>query len=110
MVSAIQGTLITWYGSSELHSFWLLQVDVIHIIAINGGTGVIRTMLACSDPQLKEIVKALNAAEHPENRFIIRDLPGDHLFVKTERVEILKAKIKEYADSLHFEAPTGKDQ
>jgi len=62
----------------------------------------------CSDPQLKEIIKALNSAEEPENRFIIADVAENSCFVKSEKVSYLKEKVKKYADSLHFEVQ--KDQ
>ena len=61
------------------------------------------SLRGCSDPQLKEILKSLNLSERGENRFIIADLPGEHLFVKTERVDFIRRKVKQYSDSLHFE-------
>eukprot|EP00890_Picochlorum_soloecismus_P003979 jgi/Picsp_1/4582/NSC_01952-R1_protein len=60
------------------------------------------------DPQLKEIIKALNNAEEPENRFIIADVAENCCLIKSEKASYVKEKVKKYADSLHFEVQ--KDQ
>ncbi|KAG7673749.1 hypothetical protein Ndes2526B_g02791 [Nannochloris sp. 'desiccata'] len=65
------------------------------------------TLISC-DPPLKEIIKSFDAAEEPQNKFIISDLTEGKLFIKSDRVEYLHQKVKQYSDSLHFEVK--KDQ
>lgn len=58
------------------------------------------------DPQLKEILKALNAAKEPEERFLISDLSsGDthRLFIKTDALDRVKEEVKKYSEALHFD-------
>lgn len=62
------------------------------------------------DPQLKEILKALNASEDPEKRFLISDLSSSDdtqqtstLFIKSDALERVKNHVKKYSESLHFE-------
>ena len=62
------------------------------------------------DPQLKEILKALNASEDPEKRFLISDLTSSDdsnqiskLFIKADALERVKNHVKKYSESLHFE-------
>lgn len=58
------------------------------------------------DPQLKEIVKALNAAKEPEERFLISDLSteGIHrLFIKADALDRVKEEVKKYSEALHFD-------
>lgn len=57
----------------------------------------------CSDLQLKEIIKAINDVEQPSDRFIISDLKGNGLFIKTDRVEFVQKKVKEYSNKLRYE-------
>lgn len=58
------------------------------------------------DPQLKEIVKALNAAKEPEERFLISDLStGDihRLFIKADALDRVREEVKKYSEALHFD-------
>lgn len=57
---------------------------------------------SCSDDQLKEIIKALNATA--EEKFLICELPrGNALFVKNDKVAYVKDLVKKYFESLHFD-------
>lgn len=58
------------------------------------------------DPQLKEIIKALNAAEDAEDRFLISDLSsGDtyRLFIKADALNRVREQVKKYSEALHFD-------
>ena len=57
----------------------------------------------CSDAPVKEIIKAFDASEDASGKFIIADLPGGNLFIKTDKLEYVQKKVKEYSDKLHFE-------
>lgn len=57
----------------------------------------------CSDIQLKEIVKSINEREDPADRFILADLQGGELFIKSDRLEYVQKKVKEYSNTLQFE-------
>jgi len=59
--------------------------------------------ITCSDIPLKEVIKAINEAEEPANRFIISDLPGGQLFIKSDLLEYVQKKVKEFSNALHFE-------
>lgn len=58
------------------------------------------------DPQLKEIVKALNAAKEPEERFLISDLSTrdtHRLFIKADALDRVKEEVKKFSEALHFD-------
>ena len=57
---------------------------------------------------MKEIIKSFDALEEGGNKFIIAEIGDRHLFVKTDKVEFVQKKVKEYSDALHFEPK--KDQ
>jgi hypothetical protein len=63
----------------------------------------IKGALITTDEQLKEIIKAFNAQCDPDKRFIIADVSPTQILVKAESVERVRAEVKRYSESLHFE-------
>lgn len=77
-------------------------VNVTHVDMVSAIQGV---CITC-DPQLKEILKAINAAKEPEERFLISDLSSDtnhRLFIKADSLERVKDEVKKYSEALHFD-------
>lgn len=60
-------------------------------------------LLLCSDIQLREIIKSLNDSEDPKNRFLLSETPGGGLFVKSDKVDYVQQRVKQYFDALQFE-------
>jgi hypothetical protein len=58
-----------------------------------------------SDPQLKEIIRALDESLPPAPRFIIADLDDTSIFIKTAALGEVEKRAKDYTNKLHYEQP-----
>ena len=64
------------------------------------------SLITCDAPT-KEVIKHLNDERvrvHHEISFIIEDLDEQHLYVKSEAVEMIRARVAEKIQEISFEA------
>jgi hypothetical protein len=59
-------------------------------------------LIACTDPAIREYILFVNAREPETKRFVIKDLPPVHLFVKRDCAASLKLKINQLIDTNTF--------
>lgn len=59
-------------------------------------------LLTCDVP-LKEYIHALNEAQPPAERFVVEEVDDTHVVITLQSVELVRQKVKEWQDSVHFE-------
>ena len=61
-------------------------------------------LIEFSDPAIREYIMYLNMQQSESNRFVLKDLPPRHIFVKAGKSAEIKEKINELIDKYTFEA------
>lgn len=56
----------------------------------------------CSDPAMKQFLLHLDEKLALGRKFIIQDLDESHLFISTDIVEVLQARVDELMDRISF--------
>lgn len=58
--------------------------------------------IRCSDPAMKQFLLHLDEKLALGRKFIIQDLDENHLFISTDIVEVLQARVDELMDRISF--------
>lgn len=60
-------------------------------------------LVECSDPAIREYILYLNSMLSEEKKFVLKDLPPTHLFIKPGKSPEINEKINELIDKYTFE-------
>lgn len=83
----MKGVLVEWYLYFE-------NVNSYYLIKFFRGT--------LSDPAMKQFLLHLDEKLALGRKFIIQDLDENHLFISTDIVEVLQARVDELMDRISF--------
>jgi hypothetical protein len=65
-------------------------------------SGKVGELIQCTDPAIREYILFINGSQPETQRFVIKDLPPIHLFVKKGSSETLNKSVNQLIDRNTF--------